>query len=184
MRFAAIARAFCIASLASAGGLPAAGQPQPGNIESEVRAVFLLRMAQFTDWPAAPASRPAEPFEFCVVQDEAFRSLLESAVRTERIGGRPAIVHGVPATGPAGACELLYIPAALHESAPRILARLPRSPTLTVAGYEGFLRQGGAIEMYLDRDNIRFRINRRAAESAGLILRSQLLRAAAAVTED
>jgi hypothetical protein len=184
VRFATVARAFCLASLVSVGGVPAEGQLRPDNIESEVRAVFLLRMAQFTEWPAAPANLANEPFEFCVVQDEAFRSLLESAVRRERIGGRPAVVRSIRPNGPEGICELIYIPEALRESAPRILARLPGSATLTVAGYEGFLRQGGAIEMYLDGGNIRFRINRRAAESAGLGLRSQLLRAAAAVMED
>jgi hypothetical protein len=184
MRRAAFLRALCLAGLATLGIHPVMAQLQPENIEPEVRAVFLLRMAQFTDWPATPANRPDAPFEFCVVQDEAFRALLESAVRAERIGGRPAVVLGVPATGPEVASEQLYVPDAQRKSAPRILARLPGLPTLTVGGYEGFLRQGGAVEMYLDRGNIRFRINRRAAESAGLALRSQLLRAAAAVTED
>lgn len=184
MRFNVIVRAFCLAGLGSLAGLPAEGQPPAANIEPEVRAVFLLRMAQFTDWPETPAGRTAEPFEFCVVEDEAFRSLLESAVRAERIGGRPAVVRGIAALGPASACELLYIPAAQHVSAPHILARLPGSATLTVAGYEGFLRQGGAIEMYLEHGHIRFRVNRRAAESAGLGFRSQLLRAATAVMDE
>jgi hypothetical protein len=74
--------------------------------------------------------------------------------------------------------------AASHQQAmAQLLSRLQGWQTLTVADFAGFVGRGGAVELFLDEGRVRFRIDRDAAQAAGLVLRSQLLRAAATVKE-
>jgi hypothetical protein len=153
----------------------------PGQLEYEVKAVFLLRIAQFTEWPAPLSSGAPEIFRFCVMGADPFGTLLDDVVRDERIGGRPAVVRRLPATGPATECDLLFMSASIRTSVPQVLAGIAGNPTLTVADFTGFVREGGAVELYVEEGYVRFRIDRRAAQAAGLELRSQLLRAASSV---
>lgn len=170
-----------LALLAALGGEGVAAEP--GRPEHEVKAVFLLRIAQFTEWPARPGTPSAEIFRFCVMGEDPFGALLDDVIRGERVGGRPAVVRRIPGPGPATECDLLFISASIRSSLRQVLSALARTPTLTVADFEGFVRQGGAVELYVEEGYVRFRIDRRAAQAAGLELRSQLLRAAASVEE-
>lgn len=148
-------------------------------LEYQVKAVFLLRIAQFTEWPPkAPA-----PFSFCVVGKDPFGPMLDRAVEGERVAGRPTAVRRLGSRDAAEGCDLLFLSESVRPSAKRILARAAKSPTLTVADYEGFVGDGGAVELYVDAGFVRFRIDRAAAAAAGLSLRSQLLRAATLVRE-
>jgi hypothetical protein len=52
---------------------------------------------------------------------------------------------------------------------------------LTVSDMPDFSRRGGMIQFLLEGNKVRFEINLAAAESAGLTLRSELLRVAKAV---
>jgi hypothetical protein len=171
-----LALAACALPLACAS---AAERAAPAPLEYQVKAVFLLRIAQFTEWPPGAA----HPFSFCVVGDDPFGPVLDRAVDGERVGGRATAVRRLHPREPTDGCDLLFLSPSVRASAKRILARAAKSPTLTVADYEGFVGAGGAVELYLDEGFVRFRIDRSAASAAGLTLRSQLLRAATLVRE-
>lgn len=178
-RFAAVA---ALALSAALGGDVVAAEPD--RLEYEVKAVFLLRIAQFTEWPMRPAPSAAGKFQFCVMGEDPFGVLLDDVVRGERIAGRPAVVRRIPTGGPAANCDLLFLSASVRPAVGQVLSAVAGAPTLTVADFEGFVNRGGAVELYLEKGYVRFRIDRGAAQSAGLELRSQLLRAAASVEED
>ena len=57
----------------------------------------------------------------------------------------------------------------------RILAGLRGSPVLTVGESDGFARQGGAINFFLQGNKVRFEINPDAAQRNGLRMSAQLL---------
>ena len=52
---------------------------------------------------------------------------------------------------------------------------------LTVGETDGFARQGGTIGFTMEGDRVRFEINTRAAQRAGLEISSRLLRLASRV---
>ena len=54
-----------------------------------------------------------------------------------------------------------------------------RGPILTVGETAQFLREGGMVRFYLQNNNVRFQINQKNAEAAGLKVSSQLLALAA-----
>ena len=168
-----------VGALALATAAPA---QEAASLEYQVKAVFLLRIAQFTEWPA-DAEQLAQPFVIGVLGQDPFGSILEQAVEGERISGRPIVVRRYAGLADLAPCDLLFIAASHQQATVQVLAHVRAAQTLTVADFAGFVRRGGAVELFLDEGHVRFRINRDAAQAAGLVLRSQLLRAAASVEE-
>ena len=50
-----------------------------------------------------------------------------------------------------------------------------RGPVLTVGETTQFLRDGGMVRFFVEDNNVRFQINQKNAEAAGLKISSQLL---------
>jgi hypothetical protein len=161
---------------------PMAPAQEAVSLEYQVKAVFVLRIAQFADWPV-DAEQLAEPFVIGVLGQDPFGSILEQAVAGERISGRPIVLRRYAAPADLGPCDLLFIAASHQQATAQVLSRLRGTQTLTVADFAGFVGRGGAVELFLEQDRVRFRIDRDAAQRAGVVLRSQLLRAAASVEE-
>ena len=57
----------------------------------------------------------------------------------------------------------------------RWIDRTRSRPVLTISEIRGFADAGGAIQLFRDKDRIRFRINRDAARDRGLTLSARLL---------
>jgi hypothetical protein len=161
---------------------PLAPAQEAASLEYQVKAVFLLRIAQFTEWPA-DSEQLAQPFVIGVLGHDPFGSILEQTVEGERISGRPIIVQRYEVLADLAPCDLLFVAASHRQATAQLLSRLQGSQTLTVADFAGFVGRGGAVELFLDDGRVQFRIDRDAAQAAGLVLRSQLLRAAATVKE-
>lgn len=160
---------------------PATFADEAPTLEYQVKAVFLLRIAQFIEWPPRPT---AMPIVIGVLGEDPFGPILDQAVQGEHIAGHPIVVRRYSDPDSFGSSDLLLVANSERSAVNRVLRRVAGKPTLTVADFEGFVGQGGAIELFLDAGRVRFRIDRKAAEAAGLSLRSQLLRAAAMVKED
>ena len=156
---------------------------EPEDLEYQVKAVFLLRIAQFTEWPAHSRQPSDQPFVLCVLGRDPFGPVLEQAVHGERVNGQPIVVLRHAEPDQIQHCDLLFVAASHEAVTAQVLARTRGRQTLTVGDFEGFVGRGGAIEFYLEADRVRFRIDRGAAQAAGLSLRSQLLRAATLVKE-
>jgi hypothetical protein len=54
-------------------------------------------------------------------------------------------------------------------------------PVLTVGEHEEFLTDGGMIRLFVEDNKVRFSINQKAADAAGILISSRLLRLARAV---
>jgi hypothetical protein len=160
---------------------PAAQVPEQPFLEYQVKAVFLLRIAQFTEWPQAAARPPEAPFVIGVLGEDPFGSQLDLAVAGEKIAGREVAVQRFDRLERLGPSDILFVSGSERRNVDRVLKRIAGEPTLTVGDFQGFVGQGGAVELYLENERVRFRIDRAAAQAAGLSMRSQLLRAAASV---
>jgi hypothetical protein len=50
-----------------------------------------------------------------------------------------------------------------------------KSPILIIGEWPGFARNGGMINFYLEKEKVRFEVNRQAITTAGLSISSDLL---------
>ncbi len=146
--------------------------------EVQVQAAFLLNFASFVEWPATAFKTDSSPIVIGVYGTDPFRSALEDILVGESVRGRPFRVRRIPAGGEIGGCHILFVSDSERRRMRQVIARLKGSSTLTVASVSGFVSLGGMIEFVTDRSRVRFRINHAAAQQAGLVISSKLLRLA------
>jgi hypothetical protein len=78
-------------------------------------------------------------------------------------------------------CRILFVSSTEEHHLKEILAAIDQASVLTVSDIPGFSRRGGIIQFIAESGKVRFEINLASAESARLVLSSELLKVAAAV---
>jgi len=161
--------------------LPPAASPavaQPASHEYEVRAAFVLNFVRYVDWPQGHRT---PPLRICLFQDNPFGKYLDAAVSGERWQGGPIEIRVVDDARPVRECHLLYVPANATDRFLSVAPEVSTTPVLTVGETPRFLTTGGMIQLFVDANRVRFTINHRSAQSAGLQVSSRLLRLARTV---
>ena len=149
-----------------------------GPSEYEVKAAYLYRFARFVEWPAA-ASR--SPFVLCVVGDDPFGHLLDEVAAKAVIKEKPVRIRRLSQLEEIGSCHTLYISSSEDVRLTEILAALDQRPVLTVSDAPQFAQRGGMIGFSVVANRVRFTVNLKAAQDAGLTMNSELLRVATTV---
>ena len=96
-------------------------------------------------------------------------------VNEKTVNGRKLEIDYMVDVQLAKACHILFIASSEKARLKQILESLQGSVALTVGDTEGFAEQGGMINFVLDHDRVQFKVNRSAAELAGLRISSKLL---------
>jgi hypothetical protein len=146
--------------------------------EYELKAAFLLNFARLVEWPSAAFPDAAAPLTIGIFGGDPFDGSLRSMVNGERVQGRLLRVRRVDSVSDARTCQLLFLPVDQSERLRALRRELGEAAVLLVGETQGFARRGGSINFYPESGRIRFEVNRRAAERAGLRLSSRLLRLA------
>ncbi|HUF47428.1 MAG TPA: YfiR family protein [Vicinamibacterales bacterium] len=159
---------------------PALAQEPESTSDSALKAAFLFNFAKFTEWPALP---PGQPLVLCVVGDQRIADALAEIVRGKTIGDRGLHVPDTTDLSPE-ACHVLFVSRSEARALKGIVDALKTRPILTVSDGKGFAQSGGIVEFVIERDQMRFIANPKAATRAGLKLSSRLLGLARIVDED
>ncbi len=163
-------------AVAPVGPLRAASEA--GLTEYQVEAAFLYHFAKYITWPPAAFNRPDDPIVIGVLGDDPFgENLSEAVVREKPVQGRPLRVIRGRTPADLARCHILFISGSEETRVPQHLAALARakSPALTVGESKTFLEAGGAVRFVIENNKVRFEIDARNAEHAGLSISSKLL---------
>ena len=144
----------------------------------QLKAAFLFRFAQFTQWPPEAFSAPGSPLVLGILGEDPFGEYLDEIVRGEQVQDRPFVIQRYRRFSEMRTCHVLFISPSETARLDQILAALGDRSILTVAEAEGFAGRGGMIEIINSEGRIRLRINPAAAKAARLTLSSKLLRPA------
>ena len=158
--------------------LPALGLTQTSK-EYQVKAVFLWRLAQFTEWPHDAFEHAESPIVLCVLGENPFGDALEQAVVGETARGRKLVVQQHRGVQGIKTCHILYISAPAARYVPELSGVLAGKSVLTVRDTDGSDRSYDTIVRFITEQNkINLRIDPKAATAARLVLDPRLLRAA------
>lgn len=149
------------------------------RLATAVKAAYLAKFAPFVTWP--PPTAESSSFSVCVVGEDPFRASLDEAVAGLSIDNRPYRVIRVDTIGPGSTCDIAYITGSSKQSVENALNAVRGTPTLTVTD-EG--KTAGIINFKMQAGKVRFRIDKVAADTNGLILSSKLLSLALSVKTD
>lgn len=141
--------------------------------EIQVRAAFLFNFAKFVEWQP-----DSGPIVIGIAGDAALGEVVADTVRGRTVAERRLEVRQLAATDSPEGCHLLFIGNLSPDDASALLARV-RGAVLTVGATARFLRDGGMVRIFIEDQRLRFQVNRRQTEAAGVKISSQLLSLAA-----
>jgi hypothetical protein len=145
--------------------------------EYELKAAFVSKFPQFAEWPES-ALIDRKTFDVCVVRPSPFGQALEELIAEETLRGRRLVAREINDEQAIETCHVLFIPKLPLAQRKALLARAATRPVLTIGDYDGFLDEGGIVNLRIVDGRVRFDINAVSASRAGLRLSSQLLRLA------
>ena len=162
-----------------------------------MKAAFLYKFAKYVTWPDAAFEDEHSPVVIGVVARDPFVTILEETVEDKTVSARPieikritpprALKEAEPDRREAVAaelrsCHLLYISSSDEKGFPRFLELLEDSPVLTVSDIHAFAREGGIVELVLNKKGtFDFRINNGVAKAAELRISAKVLNLATIV---
>jgi hypothetical protein len=153
--------------------------------EQELKAVFLWRLTQFTQWPADAFEHAESPIVLCVFGDSTLADAVTAAVRGETAQGRKLAVQPLGRSDQLKTCHVLYIGDPFARQIKEVAAAVRGKSILTVSDVEDFtLAHRGMIRFLTERNRIKLRINVKAVTAARLVLDPRLLRASEVVESD
>jgi hypothetical protein len=150
--------------------------------EQQLKAAFLYQFLKFVTWPVQ-AGGSEQQLNLCVLSGDPLGRDLERLVAGKKLEHHALKVFWVDGPTRTRICHLLFIRAEnrlTHE----LLTSTRGAPVLTVGEEERFLDSGGMITFVMEHDQVRFEINQRAAETAGLKISFKLLALARAVRSE
>ena len=149
--------------------------------EYQVKAAYLYNFGRFIKWPAGIAAGKGDSFPVCVLGRDPFGLTLDSTLAGEALDGKPVVIRRIARTQDAADCRILFVSSTEEHHLKEILAAIDQAGVLTVSDMPGFSRRGGIIQFVAEGERVRFEINLANAESARLVLSSELLKVAATV---
>lgn len=179
-----------VAAFAILGVPPIPLRAEISNLtEYEIKVGLLYQFAVYTQWPKEALPEGESEFVLGILGDDPFGNALEF-LRGKTVKSRKFVVKHFASTQEIDRCHMLFIAASEKKNVALILKELEKSYVLTISEAdktnpvdEDFIERGGMINFVLVRktassENVRFEINKAAADQAGLKLHSGFLKAA------
>lgn len=170
--------------LSCAGMLVAASAWAQSNAarEATIKAVLILKMVKFVDWPADLA-QPGDAMQMCAWGDSPVGALL-ATLNTAPVRGRPVKFRKVVALTLAElkGCHVLYLPDGAREGNAGVQLAGPRMRgLLTISDAPNFIHRMGMVGLVRNDNKVSFEINLTLAREEGLQPSAQLLELATLV---
>ena len=176
-RFLSMLAAMCL--------IAAFGAASPGNCGQEggpdklhyIKAAFVYNFAKFIEWPDSQEDTSDKPMVLCILGKGPINAAFDS-LKGKKLHNRPLKVQHVSEAKDAKGCHILFVTSSEKKKVKRVLDTFAENPVLTIGDMEGFVSNGGVIELVMDERRIRFDINIKAAKKAELTISSRLLKLA------
>ncbi len=147
-----------------------------------LKAIFLERFTRFVEWPLeAGVDRIETPFVIGIIGGTPFESVLETVYADQPIKGKTVEIRHwetVEEINGCPGCHMIFISETDADSLKKIIAAIRDFPVLTIADSTGYGRSGVHINMYMEKNQVRFEINHKAARQSGLAISYLLLKVA------
>jgi len=149
--------------------------------EYEIKAAFLYNFAKFVEWPPDAFQKNPGHFVIGILGPDPFGSDLDDLLEGKTIQDKSLVLKRIAIPQDATSCHVLFISSAKEEELDSILIALKGLPVLTVSDMDQFIQRGGVVGFTLEGKKVRFSINTKVADQAGLKVSSQLLKLAKTV---
>ncbi len=141
----------------------------------KLKAAFILQFIRYTEWPAVTAGKIA----ISVIGDESLAKELQTAISAKASVSGPTItLKSSTSEDEATGANVLYLNLSSDEKFQLAASKLGSKGVLIISHGANLGKKGSLINFYLENERLRFEVNLKAANLAGLNLSSQLLKLA------
>ncbi len=149
--------------------------------EYDIKATFIYHFTKYIKWIDSDST---ENFKIAILGDNDIITPLERISKMRTINNRKVSIKHLENIQDIEACHILFISASKKNELDAILKKIEHKNTLTISDGKGFAHKGVAINFVIIEGKIKFEINNRALERAGLQVSSQLQKLAILVEEE
>ena len=158
------AMALLLAAAVAGGALPRATRAQEAGDdqrrEYNLKLAFLVNFGRYVTWPAESFPQDDAPLVIGVLGLDPFDGGLDRVIANRKIQGRAVAVRHFAAMADYQPCHMLFVPRAVPAADQAEAVRKAGTGNVLVVGEaEGFAAGGGGINLYRDRDAVRFELN-------------------------
>jgi len=152
--------------------LPGRSSAGEASAEARIKAAIVYNLARVVTWPEGALAGEAFLLDVAGrdLEGPAFETLAGKEARGRSL--RVRTWNGIDVG------QIVFVARSEAGSCRKLLASLAGQPVLTVSEVDGFCEEGGIVQLVRRQNKIQMRVNRAAAEAAGLQLSSQLLKVA------
>jgi hypothetical protein len=161
------------------GGAPAEATAS----EQEVKSAFLLNFARLVEWPEGAFSDARSPLTIGILGSSSSSERIGKFLDGKFVGSRKVRTRRIESVEQAADFHMVFVGESSGTGASEVAGATNGGPVLLVGESNGFAENGGAINFFTDGNKIRFEVNPKAAEAAGLRVSSRLLRVAKIVSD-
>ena len=164
-------------------GLSPAFAASPDSREYVLKAGYIYNFTKFIKWPEE-ASRGIENggLNFCIAGEDPFGNILGSFAKKLKKKNGTLIITPRVSFKDMRQCHILFVSGSEKSNVNQILLRVREYPVLVIGDTPSFAEKGVGINFFLEKNKIRFEMNREALKRAGLVVSSELLNLARIVS--
>ena len=155
-------------------------QTEKGH-EYELKATFIYHFTRYIQWPHTEGS---ESFDIGILGQSEIVKHLEEIAKKKTVKNKKMAIKHLDHIEDIQDCEIVFVSASRGEDLDRILQNIGDKNILTISDTKGFAQRGIAINFIIEQGKMKFEINTRALERAGLVVSSQLQKLAILVDEE
>lgn len=149
----------------------------PTAKEYQVKAVYLFNFSKFMTWPDWVFGNSQTPIRICVLGKNPFDNF-DKLVRGKKIRRRSVVVQYLRDYRKANICHTLFVSKSEEGNQAAIFAHVQQYPILTVSDIKKFVIRGGMVQFYIRKNKVRFMIDPKTVQRAGITASANLLRVA------
>lgn len=150
---------------------------QPQDKESNLKAAFIYNFTKYIDWENNDGD---SKFIIGILGTSELDRPISAIARTNTIKNKRIIVKHFSKVEDIGFCNILFVPRNSHTPIQTVFEKVDKvdKGVLIISEEPGYARLGSGINFVLNNDKLKFEINLKALNSAGLKASSQLLKLA------
>lgn len=147
----------------------------------KIKSVFIYNFTKYIQWPAIDSSKV---FVIGVFGNSKITLPLQKIAEKKTVYERKIQIKQFYNIENIDECHILFVSSTEHELISDILQKIKRKNILTVGEIDEFSIKGGIINLVLIDGKIKFEMNLKALDRAGLSAGSQLLKLAILIDEN
>ena len=151
-----------------------------GRVKSEsIMAVYIFNFTKFLEW----SNNDSDVFYISVLGKSRITESLFKVAENEKVKGKRIVIDELQDINNLKNNSVLFITGADADRLPAILKYASGKNVLTVGNTEKYAEKGVCINFFLSEDKIKFEINLKSIEKAGIIPNTRLLSIASRIYE-